>query len=199
MPGRYPTITSPESSRSTITTSSTGTSRSDTATLKKMFPKSPTYYSDALSTTAQSDAAYRSVAAGLISPDTQSDTLNYPHFDNPVDMNYGESPDLSTPPPGFDSSYYPNLIANSDPAGGEGTKLGGDPRSPNDNFGTGATVDTVLPSATAAIISQTTIVPTGPIAPLGKSGANLSSGTVHTHTINDGALGDDTPATPSPS
>ena len=46
----------------------------------------------------------------------------------------------------------------------------------------------VLPSATAAIISQITVEAVGPIAPGGQSGANLADGgTVTTHTINDGA------------
>jgi hypothetical protein len=181
MPGKYPTINSPLTTRTTLAAGGTaGLSNSDKSTLGAMFPNSPIY--------SFNETDYRALAKGYLQPDTQSDTTDYPHFAAPVDMNYGGSPDLSTPPDGFDSSYYPNLIANSDPAGGEGTATGV-PLSPNDNFGTGTTVDQVLPSATAAIISQSTIESTGPIAPSGQSGANLSTGAVTTHTINEGADG----------
>lgn len=180
MPGKYPTITSPLTTRTTLTAGGTaGLSNSDKATLSTMFPNSPIY--------SLNDTDYRAVAKTYLQPDTQNDTTLYPHFSDPVDMNYTGAPDLSTPPTGFDSSYYPNLIAASDPAGGEGTATG-TPLSPNDNFGTGATVDNVTPAATAAIISQTTIEADGPIAPSGQSGANLSTGTVTTHTVNPGAI-----------
>lgn len=181
MPGKYPTVNSALTTRTTLTPGGTaGLSNSDKGTLSTMFPNSPIY--------SYTEADYRTIAKGYLQPDTQSDSTLYPHFSDPVDMNYTDSPDLSTPPAGFDSSYYPNLIANSDPAGGEGTATGS-PLSPNDNFGSGATVDTVLPASTAAIISQSTIETNGPIAPSGQSGANLSTGTVTTHTINEGADG----------
>ena len=185
MPGRYPTINSPITSRASITAGVVSpSSNSDKNTLAAMFPNSPIY--------SLNDTDYRTLAKTYLQPDAQDDTTSYPHFSDPVDMNYSDSPDLSTPPAGFDSSYYPNLIAGSDPAGSEGTATGS-PLSPNDNYGTGATVDNVLPSKTAAIISQTTIAATGPIAPSGQSGANLSDadggGTVTTHSINEGADG----------
>lgn len=181
MPGKYPTINSASTSRTTLTPGgTTGLSNSDKSTLSAMFPNSPIY--------SQTEEGYRTLAKGYLQPDTQSDTTDYPHFPTAVNMNYGDSPDLSVPPAGFDSSYYPNLIVNPDPAGGEGTAIGSS-LTPNDNFGTGATVDEVLPNKTAAVISQTTIEVVGPIAPAGQSGANLSTGTVTTHTINEGADG----------
>lgn len=184
MPGKYPTINSPLTTRTTLTAGgTTGISNSDKSTLNTMFPNSPIY--------SINETDYRTYlkTSGYTQPDTQDDTSSYPHFSAPVDMNYTDSPDLSVPPAGFDSSYYPNLVAGSDPAGSEGTATG-TPLSPNDNYGTGATVDNVLPSKTAAIIAQTTIEPTGPIAPSGQSGANLAGGgTVTTHSINEGADG----------
>lgn len=183
MPGKYPTVNSPLTTRTTITPGgTTGLSNSDKLTLSRMFPNSPIY--------SFTEEAYRADAKGFLQPDEQVDDSPYPHFSDPVNMNYADSPNLATPPAGFDSSYYPNLIANSDPAGGEGTATGA-PLSPNDNYGTGATVDNVIPAATAAIISQATIETTGPIAPSGQSGAKLpDGGVVTTHSINGGADSD---------
>lgn len=180
MPANYPLIADTDTTRArTIggvadpaVPSVSSLSRSDYSTLSAMFPSSPIY------TTA--DADYRATAAGLLMPDVQTgDSTQFPS----VDMNYAGSPDLSTPPVGFDSSYYPNLIANSDPAGGEGTATG-TPLLPHDNFGSGNPVTEVTPLATAAIISQTTVDVSGPIAPAGQSGAGASS----THDINPGAV-----------
>lgn len=191
MPGKYPLIESPPSERTSIVSGpapdglaeGTVLSRSSKNGLAAMFPNSPIY--------TYSDQTYRQFAQTLLMPDAQ---IGDPaHFPAPVDMNYAGSPDLSDASSGplslgFDSPYYPNLIANPDPAGGEGTATGV-PLSPNDNFGTGSPVTEVIPSATAAIISQTTVEAFGPIAPAGQSGANLASGgTVTTHTINDGAV-----------
>lgn len=191
MPGKYPLIESPPSERTSIVSGpapdglAVGSvlSRSDKNGLAAMFPSSPIY--------SNTDQAYRQFAQTLLMPDTQ--VGDPAHFPAPVDMNYTGAPDLSDSSSGplslgFDSPYYPNLIANPDPSGGEGTATGV-PLTPNDNFGTGSPVTVVLPSATAAIISQTTVEAVGPIAPAGQSGANLASGgTVHTHTINDGAV-----------
>lgn len=182
MPGKYPLINDADKTRvRTIGSAAdpnipdSSLSRSDYATLSVMFPNSPVY--------AVTDVDYRATAASLLMPDTQiGDAAQFPS----VDMNYTGAPDLSTPPAGFDSSYYPNLIAGSDPAGSEGTATGS-PLSPNDNYGSGATVDAVLPSEMAAIISRTTVNTSGPIAPAGQSGANTSEGTVTTHSKNEGA------------
>jgi hypothetical protein len=162
----------------------TGLSNSDKLRLSNMFPNSPIY--------SMTEADLRAQAQSLMMPTTQEGDLN--HFPNGVNMDYAGlvdqegSPDLSTPPVGFDSSYYPNLNLNGvDPSGGEGTKTDTLIEA-NDNYGFGGKADTVLPSSTAAIIAQTTIDVFGPIAPLGQSGANLSTGTVTTHIINEGAI-----------
>jgi len=169
MPGKYPTINSPLTTRTTLSYGGTaGLSNSDKQTLSNMFPNSPIY------NTTETD--YRTLAASYLQPTVQAgDPV---HFPTGVNLDFVDSPDLSTPPAGFDSSYYPNLIANPDPAGGEGTQTG-TPLSPNDNFGTGATVNEVVPAATAAAISTTSIVTAGPIGALGKSEA---------HDINPGAI-----------
>ena len=189
MPGKYPLITAPTRVRSILEAGGTDSlSQSDTATLRLMFPNSPIYYSDPSTEAVQTDEAYRALAAGYLQPEVQTGDAD--QFPDGVNMDYAEAPDLSIPPAGFDSSYYPNLIANPDPSGGEGTATG-TVLSPNDNFGTpsGINVTTVLPSATSAIINQTTINVTGPIAPSGQSGANTATGTVTTHSINEGADG----------
>jgi hypothetical protein len=192
MPGKYPTINSRLTTRTVLEPGGTlGLSESNQPTLRAMFPNSPIYTLTA--------AEYRATAAGYLMPTVQRGDTDQFGLDG-VNMDYAGSPNLSDPASGplargFDSPYYPNLIANPDPIGGEGTATGA-PLAANDNFGTGASVDNVLPSATAAIINQTTINVDGSIAPLGKSGANLSTGTVTTHSINDGALDDDpTPPT----
>ena len=85
----------------------------------------------------------------------------------------------------IDSPYYPNLIANADPAGGEGTKTG-TRLSPNDNFGRGTAYGDpsasppLTPAATAAKIATTSIDVVGAIGVLGQSPAN---------SVNPGALG----------
>jgi hypothetical protein len=142
-----------------------------------MFKNSPIYNLTA--------ADYRAIAQGLLLPSSQLGDPTF--FPNPVDMNYTASPDLSTPPAGFDTSYYPNLIVNPDPAGGEGTATG-TPLEPNDNFGTPGSSGIAIPAETAGIISQATLNINGAIAPLGQSGANTSSGVVTTHIANPGAL-----------
>jgi hypothetical protein len=176
MPGKYPTINSPLTTRTTLTPGgTTGISNSDKASLGAMFPNSPIY--------TMNETDYRTLAASYLQPARQEETgrayPDFPEYSAGVDMNYSDAPDLSTPPTGFDSSYYPNLLAFPDPAGGEGAPTG-HPLSPNDNFGTGATANNVLPSATSELISAQTIDVTGPIAQPGDSG---------THDINPGATG----------
>jgi hypothetical protein len=177
MPGKYPTINSPLTTRTSLTPGeSTGISNSDKLSLKMMFPNSPIY--------SYTESDYRTKAAGYLQPARQSGNSDFPEYsETGVDMNYTGAPDLSkiTHIGGVevDSPYYPNLIANSDPAGDEGTKTGV-PLKSNENFGTGATVNNVLPSATSAAISAQTIDVFGPIAQPGDSG---------THGINPGATG----------
>lgn len=175
MPGKYPTINSPLTTRTTLTAGGTpGLSNSDKASLAQMFPNSPIY-----STT---EADYRKLAQSLLMPSFQ--TGDAAHFPAGVNMDYQDSPDLSVPPTGFDTSYYPNLIANPDPAATADGTATGLPLTPNDNFGTGATVDNVIPARTAAKIGSTSIDVSGPVGKLGQSEA---------HSINPGADGD--PAT----
>ncbi len=179
MSGRYPTINSPITSRASITAGVVSpSSNSDKNTLAAMFPNSPIY-----SMTAEE---YLAVAASYLQPSTQADTTSYPHFDAPVNMDYQETPDFSTPPAGFDSSYYPNLIANSEPAGGEGSSAvaaGATPIGSNDNFGTGLKADEVKPSATAAALAAQSIAVAGSAGTKGQSAA---------HSLNPGADGDPT-------
>jgi len=138
-----------------------------------MFPNSPIYKKTA--------SVYLSDMVPYLQPSIQKGDAN--QFPDGVNLDYSGAPDFSkiTQIGGVevDSPYYPNLIANNDPAGGEGTKTGV-PLKSNDNFGTGAKVDNVNPSATSAAISTLTIDVSGEIAPLGDSG---------THGINPGATG----------
>jgi hypothetical protein len=175
MPGKYPTINSVLTTRTILTAGGTdGLSNSDKNSLNQMFPKSPIYILEA-------DEYRNSVAKYYLQPKIQKgDADQFPE----VKMDYSEAPDLQTPPAGFDTSYYPNLIAAQDPAGGEGTATGV-PLSPNDNFGTGSPVTTVTPAATSNLISKQTFgtVPTMD----GKF--NPSLGTDGTQSVNPGATG----------
>jgi len=174
MPGKYPTINSPLTTRTSLTPGgSTGISNSDKLSLSTMFPNSPIYIKTA--------SVYLSEMAPYLQPSIQEGDAN--QFPDGVNLDYSGAPDFSkiTHIGGeeVDSPYYPNLIANSDPAGGEGTKTGV-PLSSHDNFGTGAKVDNVNPSETSAAISTLTIDVSGEIAQPGDSG---------THGINPGATG----------
>ena len=174
MPGKYPTINSVLTTRTTLTAGGTeGLSNSDKNSLNQMFPNSPIYILEA--------DEYRNLAAKYLQPKIQQgDAAQFPE----VKMDYSQAPDLQTPPAGFDTSYYPNLIAAQDPAGGEGTATGA-PLSPNDNFGTGSPVTTVTPAATSNLVSKQTFgtVPTMD----GKF--NPSLGTGGTQSVNPGATG----------
>ena len=177
MPGKYPTINSNLTTRTTLTPGGTlGISNSDKNALKAMFPNSPIY--------SETASDYLTKAAALLQPSSQTGDSDI--FPSGVSLDYEGSPDLSVPPlvdgVPFDTSYYPNLIANSDPAGGEGTATGA-PLSPNDNFGTGSPVTTVTPSATATLINKQTFDsnnPDGKVPSLGDSGAQ---------SVNPGATG----------
>ena len=175
MPGKYPTINSTLTSRTTLTAGGTaGLSNSDKNSLNKMFPNSPIYNELA--------SEYLAKAAALLQPSNQQGDADI--FPTPVNLDYANSPDLldkgSGPLKlGFDSPYYPNLIAAQDPAGAEGEATG-TPLSPNDNFGSGNPVNVVVPSATSALISGQTIDVVGPVAPLGDAGAQ---------SVNPGATG----------
>ena len=189
MPGKYPTITSPLTTRKTLTAGgTTGLSNSDKSTLSTMFRNSPIY--------SLNDTDYRALAKTYLQPDTQSDTTLYPHFSDPVNMNYqGTSasppPDFPTDPAQYEGRYYPYLVVPTDPAALADGTSSGVRRYPNDNFGSGDFVTVVTPAATAAIISQASIEVEGAIAPSGQSGANIpvsaGGGTVTTHTVNPGA------------
>jgi hypothetical protein len=181
MPGKYPTIEALPSSRTTITPGPTGQvdgvatesilSHSDKNSLNTMFSSSPIYKITA--------ADYRATAQDLLlgkAGTTQPGDSDV--FPSGVDLNYTNSPDLTKGIDGFDTAYYPNLIANSDPAGGEGTQTGS-PLTPNDNFGTGGVVTDVVPSLTSAKISETSIDVVGPVGVSGQSAA---------HSINPGAI-----------
>jgi hypothetical protein len=178
MPGKYPTIEAPPSERTVITpgpgpdgvATDSILSKSDKNSLSLMFKNSPIY-----SVVADD---YRALAQDLLlgkAGSTQPGDNDV--FPGGVDLNYTDSPDLTKGIDGFDTPYYPNLIVNDSPAGGEGTPTG-TPLAPNDNFGSGATVDAVVPAATSAKISETSIVTSGPIGATGQSAA---------HDINVGA------------
>ena len=141
-------------------------STSDYSTLKEMFRNSPAY-------TYTSDAAYRTIAQGLLLPENQTGDAD--QFPEGVNLDYAGAPDLNATPTGFESSYYPNRIVNSDPAGGEGAPVTeeGDRLTANDNFGNGgfASDTSNQPSATAAAIAGTTL---GTALPLGQSLAHAA-------------------------
>lgn len=143
----------------------TSLSTSDYSTLSAIFPNSPVYSSAAPFT---SDETYRAYAQTLLIPTTQTGDAD--QFPTGVNLDYAGSPNLNATPDGFESSYYPNRIVNSDPAGGEGTAITteGDLLTPNDNFGNGgfASDSANQPSTTAAAIAGTTL---GTALPLGQS------------------------------
>ena len=170
MPGKYPTIRVTKiTSRDDYSPSpyeglreGYSLSNSDTATLNAMFPSSPIYN--------LAVDGYLTSAKGLLQPSAQQgDDVQFPS----VDMDYTGAPDISAITDfngiAVDSPYYPNLLVG-DVAGDEGTAIGV-ARSPNDNFGTGGTVNTVIPSETSADIAGTTIDVSGPIGTLGQSEA----------------------------
>ena len=175
MPAKYPTIEALSTTRSAIVTGddTQPASHSDTASLKLMFPRSPIYNVTA--------AQHRKTAQGLLlegnltGPKQEGDP---DQFEGGVDLNYTASPDLTKGIDGFDSPYYPNLIVNGDP-NFDGT--GATPVPINDNFGSGDLVTAVVPLATSAVISTTSIDVSGPVGALGKSAA---------HDINPGATND---------
>ena len=189
MPGKYPTITSPLTTRTTLEPGGTaGLSNSDKASLKKMFPNSPIYEWAGKTTESEMVAQFLTDCATLLQPTVQyGDAAQW--GSSGVNLDYNGSPDLNavTSINGveIDSPYYPNLIANVDPAGGEGTKTG-TPLSPNDNFGQGTAYGDpsasppLTPAATAAKIATTSIDVVGAIGTLGQSPAN---------SVNPGALG----------
>lgn len=188
MPGKYPTITSPLTTRTTLEPGGTaGLSNSDKALLKKMFPNSPIYEYAGKTAEGEMVAQFLTDCAALLQPTVQTGDAD--QFPGGVNLDYNESPDLNSVTSiggvDIDSPYYPNLIANADPAGGEGTRTG-TPLSPNDNFGQGtaygdlAASPPLTPAATAVKIATTSIDVIGPIGILGQSPAN---------SVNPGALG----------
>jgi hypothetical protein len=185
MPGKYPTIEVLSTTRKAIEVGAqpdgvglslpnTSLSNSETASLKLMFSKSPIYKITA--------AEYRTTAQGLLlGGATGTKQLGDPNqFPDGVDLNYTDSPNLTNGIDGFDSPYYPNLIVGADPAGSEGTP-GATPVPINDNFGSGLPVTEVIPSATSAALSTTSIDVLGPVGIGGRSAA---------HDLNPGATND---------
>ena len=81
MPGKYPTINSPSTTRAMIESGgvTTGLSNSDKLRLSNMFPNSPIY--------SMTEADLRTQAQSLMMPEeTQLGDLT--HFPNGVNMNY---------------------------------------------------------------------------------------------------------------
>lgn len=148
MSGKYPLIEDTAKTRSRVTLSPGVTnplSTSDYGTLSKIFPNSPIY--------VETNDTYRVIAKEALSPDLQ--TGDGDQFPDPVDLNFGKAPALPVDQADFEGAYYPNLIANPDPAGGEGTSAGSTV-VPNDNFGTGATAGSNKgPATSASMISET--------------------------------------------
>jgi hypothetical protein len=198
MPGKYPLITAPSRTRTSLAAGgSPGLSESSTETLKAMFPNSPIYKST--SGGAQTDAQYRTYAASYLQPDTQQgdpDQLPY------VNLNYtGPTsgpmgiPDPATQAPSFEGltsdqyegRYLPYLVVPTDPSAGIDGTSSGTERLPNDNFGSGNDVTVVRPDVTAPLIAATTIDVTGPIAPKGQSGTGAAGTETTTHLANPGA------------
>ena len=185
MPGKYPTITSPLTSRTTLAEGGTaGLSNSDKALLRKMFPNSPIYNWAGKTVESEMIAQFLTDSAALLQPTVQQGDADQ-WGSSGVNLDYEGAPDLNDTPTDRDSLYYPNLIANTDPSGGEGTKTES-PLSPNDNFGIGTAYGDTLasppltPMATAGKIAATSIDVIGAIGILGQSPANI---------VNPGALG----------
>ena len=198
MPGKYPLITAPDRERTSLTAGGTpGLSESNTETLKLMFPNSPTYKS--MTGAVQTDAQYLAYAAGYLQPATQQGDPDQLPF---VNLNYtGPTTTLDGTPTGgteapsfggltsdqYEGRYFPNLIVPTDPAAGADGTSTGVAREPNDNFGSGGAVTTVLPEEMSALIAATSINISGPIAPLGQSGTGTAGTSTTTHLKNDGA------------
>jgi len=180
MPGKYPTIEAPLTSRSSISPGPTADvertsyslSNSDTNTLRSIFPNAPIY-----STTAEQlrQRAQRLLLDGTITGDDAVGTVNRDFSDAP-NMN-----DVVTGGGGLPASpYYPNLASATNPAdpstqpeppaGGYGVVA-------NDNFGTGTGL--ANPSETTVLMGQTSIENVGPVAEKGQSAA---------HRLNPGAV-----------
>ena len=188
MSNKYPLIqdTNTTRKRTTITPGPSGDdavatlltesalSTSDGETLKKLFGRSPIYNI--------TNESYRVAAKAALSPMLQGGDLN--QFPDGVNLDYNGSPDLSagiaTTDEIFDSPYYPNLIANSDPSGGPGTGTG-TPLESNDNFGTGNKVDANSgPLKSSTLLSATDTISSPPNGTI--------SGQSNAHSAFPGAL-----------
>jgi len=180
MPGKYPTIEAPITSRSSISPGTTpdvehsaySLSNSDTSTLRSIFPNSPIY-----STTAEQlrQRAQRLLLDGTITGDDAVGTVNRDFGDAP-NMN-----DVVTGGGGLPASpYYPNLASApnpADPSTQPEPPAGGYGITANDNFGTGTGI--ANPSETTVLMGQTSIEAVGPVANQGQSAA---------HRLNPGAI-----------
>ena len=198
MPGKYPLITAPPRERTVLAAGGTpGLSESNTKTLKSMFPNSPIYKS--MTGAVQTDAEYLAYAARYLQPGTQQgDPAQLPF----VNLNYtgptttaDGTPTGGTEAPSFggltsdqyEGRYFPNLIVPTDPSAGVDGTSTGVAREPNDNFGSGGAVTSVLPEEMSALIAATSIDVSGPIAPLGQSGTGIAGTSTTTHVKNKGA------------
>lgn len=184
MPGKYPLITAPTREKTSLAAGGTpGLSESDTNTLRKMFPNSPIYKS--MSGGAQSDAQYRTYAAGYLQPTIQQGDVD--QFPDGVNLDFKGTPEFPTDPAEYEGRYLPYLVVPSDPSARTDGTSSGVERAPNDNFGSGSPVTEVLPEQMSALIAATTIDTEGPIAPKGQSGTGGANSSTTTHALNSGA------------
>lgn len=184
MPGKYPTITSPITTRTTLSAGGTdGLSNSSKETLRTMFPNSPIYSWKGFTVEGEMVVQFLADCEALLQPAVQEGDSDQWGPDG-VNLDYADAPNLDITPSDRDSMYYPNLRANSEPSGGEGIKIGST-LTPNDNFGTGTAYGdptapvAITPKSTSDKIAETSINTIGPVGAQGQSPA---------HSVNPGAL-----------
>jgi hypothetical protein len=198
MPGKYPTriVASPKNTNTTIVAGTPlplSDARSNTATLRMMFPNSPLY------ATGETEDTVRAAAKTYLQPTLQAgDSAHFPggvnlDYQGPVNADGTVNSDTAAPTFGgltdteYEGRYLPFLITPTDPAAGEDGASTGVARAANDNFGSGSPVTSVLPEEMSALIAATSIEASGQIAPLGQSGTGTASTSTTTHLKNDGA------------
>jgi hypothetical protein len=188
MPGKYPTIVANTTARTTITPgpapdgvgSGYSLSNSDTNALRSLFPGSPIYPGTDASVSAEQ---LRMLAQRLLLDGTVEGGNGYSEG-VAVSRDFVGAPDLNEVQTGGGglpaSPFFPNLASAADPAD-PSTQPEMDPAvvsgiTPNDNWGSG--VGIVNPSESSTVLSQTSVVETGPVANKGQSAA---------HALNPGA------------